>query len=285
MDQVLAAQKKKFNEAAEAYGLDKEAAESVWAFMSSVGMPTDDFLLPFMLHGSRVEKILTDAKAGLDSRISEFDRDLVDRLDRIVEAATKETAASNAKIAAGLGDEIATAVNTAVDKAAETDRQESVARERRTTLTAATLCVCGVLAIGGLAYATGYVTGRDNAVITASRFEALAKDPAAGQIMQVAELNDPNVFSSYCSRGSGNLRDIEGRLQCTVPLWVSGPAWTGTQYLDGRLNRTWATLENWAATSSFWLLLLVGAASGLMIRKGLRNFGRLGPVRWLLDIE
>jgi hypothetical protein len=103
--------------------------------------------------------------------------------------------------------------------------------------------------------------------------------------MQVVELNDPSVFGSYCGRGSGNLREIEGRLQCTVPLWVSGPAWTGTQYLEGNLKRIWATVENWTATSSAWLLLLIGAAGGLMLRKGLRNFGRLGPVRWLLDIE
>ncbi len=285
MDHVLAAQKKKFNEAAEAYGLDKEAAESVWAFMSSVGMPTDDFLLPFMLHGSRVEKILIDAKAGLDGRISEFDRDLVARLDHIMEAATKEAAAHNSKIAAGLGDEIGEAVDTAVDKAVEIRAKESRARERSYMITAATLCVCGVLVIGGVMRVDGYVSGRDYAVITSSRFEALSKDPAAEQIMKVVELNDPSVFSSYCGRGSGNLKEIAGRLQCTVPLWISGPASTGTPYLDGRPNRTWATLENWAATSSFWLLLLIGAAGGLMIRKGLRNFGRLGPVRWLLDIE
>jgi len=286
MDQVLAAQKKKFNEAAEAYGLDKEAAESVWAFMSSVGMPTDDFLLPFMLHGSRVEKILTDAKAGLDCRISEFDRDLVDRLDRIIEAATKETAASNAKIAAGLGDEIAMAVNTAVDKVVEIDRQESVARERRTTITAATLCVCAILAVGGLAYATGYVSGRDNVVLTASRFEALAKDPAAGQAIKVLELNGPGVFGSdYCGRGANTYRVVEGIELCSPTVKISGPKWTPTQGLKGLPWRVAATIETWTATASAWLLLLVGAAGGLMIRKGLRNFGRLGPVRWLFDIE
>src|SRR5690606_570965 len=228
------------------------------SYASSVGMQIDDFTLSILLYGAHQEKSARDAENRIRETIADFDKELKGRLDRVVEAATKETAASNAKIAAGLGGEIAKAVDVAVDKAAETRDAESRSRERRAISTAATLCVCGVLAIGGLGYATGYATGRDNAVVTASRFEALSKDPAAGQLMQVVELNDPGVFGSYCSRGSGNLREIEGRLQCTVPLWVSGDSWSAASHMSGPAKRTWATIENWAATSSFWLLLIVG---------------------------
>jgi hypothetical protein len=281
MDQTLTSRRKEFNDAVAGFGLDKEAAESLWSYASSVGMQIDDFTLSILLYGARQEKTARDAENRIRETISEFDKELNGRLDRIVEAATKETAAHNAKIAAGLGEEIGEAVEAAVELKA----QESRTRERSNMITAATLCLCGVLAVGGLADATGYVTGRDNAVITASRFEALAKNPAAEQIMKVVELNDPGIFTSYCGRGSGNLREIEGRLQCTVPVWVSGETYSATKSLQGTPKRAMATIENWTATSSVWLLLVLGAAGGLMLRKGLRNFGRLGPVRWLLDIE
>jgi hypothetical protein len=286
MDQTLATRRKEFNAAVDGFGLDKAAAESLWSYASSVGMQIDDFTLSILLYGARQEKTARDAENRIRETIAEFDTQLNGCLDRIVEAATKETVASNAKIAAGLGDEIAKAVETAVDKAAENDRQESVARERRTTITAASICVCGILAVGGLTYATGYVSGRDNAIITASRFEALAKDPAAGQAIKVFELNGPGVFGSdYCGRGSNTYRVVEGIELCSPTVKISGPKWTPTQGLKGLSWRVAATVENWTATASAWLLLLVGAAGGLMIRKGLRNFGRLGPIRWLLDTE
>jgi hypothetical protein len=281
MDHKHLENRKLFDDAIALAGIRKESGDKIWQQITSLGITVDEFIVSVMVILAEMRETVD----GVGSVLKAFEDRFAGHLDSAKSAADKEIAASIAKAVAAIGDDIAKAVEAAVANIVEADRQASVARERRVTLTTATLCVCGVLAVGGLAYATGYVTGRDNAVITASRFEALAKDPAAGQIMQVVELNDPGIFGSYCGRGSGNLREIEGRLQCTVPLWVSGPAWTGTRHLQGIQKRTWAAIENWTATASVWLLLLVGAAGGLMLRKGLRNFGRLGPVRWLLDIE
>lgn len=281
MDHKHLENRKLFDDAIALAGIRKESGDRIWQQITSLGITVDEFIVSVMVILAEMRETVD----GVGNVLKAFEDRFAGHLDSAKSAADKEIAASIAKAVAAIGEDIAKAVEAAVAKIVETDRQESIARERRTTIAAATLCICGILAVGGLTYATGYVSGRDNVVLTASRFEALAKDPAAEQIMKVVELNDPSIFSSYCGRGSGNLKEIEGRLQCTVPLWVSGPAWMGTQYLDGNLKRTWATVENWYATTSFWIAVLIGAAGGLMIRKGLRNFGRLGPVKWLLDIE
>lgn len=281
MDQKHLANRKLFDDAIAIAGISKESGDKIWQQITSLGITVDEFIVSVMVILAEMRETVD----GVGAVLKAFENRFSEHMKLAKEVADKEIAASIAKAVAAIRDDIAKAVEAAVEKIVETDRQASVARERRATVTAATFCVCGVLAVGGLAYATGYVTGRDNAVITASRFEALAKDPAAGQIMQVVELNDPGIFGGYCGRGSGNLREIEGRLQCTVPVWVSGEAYSAAKSLHGLPKRTMATIENWMATSSAWLLVLVGAAGGLMVRKGFRNVGRLGPVRWLLDIE
>jgi hypothetical protein len=281
MDQKHLENRKLFDDAIALAGIRKESGDKIWQQITSLGITVDEFIVSVMVILAEMRETVD----GVGNVLKAFENRFAGHLDSAKSAADKEIAASIAKAVAAIGEDIAKAVEAAVANIVETDRQASVTRERRTTITAATLCICGVLAVGGLAYATGYVSGRDNAIITASRFEALAKDPAAGLVLNVVELNGPDVFDSYCGRGSDALRSVEGRKLCAPPLWVSGPAWTATDGLKGLPWRVAATVENWAATASAWLLLLVGAAGGLMIRKGLRNFGRLGPVKWLLDIE
>lgn len=289
MNQQAVKTRQQFNEAINVFGLDGPASDRLWAFAQLVGMPIDDFTLSILLYGAKQEKTALDAEQRMRDIITEFDRDLNSRLDGVVDAATKEIAANNSQLTADLRDKISEAVTRAVDtaivKVGDSFVDESRARVSRANMVAASICVCGIMAVGGLAYATGYATGRDNAVITATRFEQLAKDPGTASILKVIEFNDPSTIPTYCGRGSSSLREIEGRPQCLPPLWVGGDAYAVSNHMSGAWKRTAATIENWAATSSWWLLLLVGAGGAMVIRKGVRNFVKLTPVRWLFDID
>jgi hypothetical protein len=146
MDQKHLANRKLFDDAIALAGIRKESGDKIWQQITSLGITVDEFIVSVMVILAEMRETVD----GVGTVLKAFEDRFSEHLNSAKEAADKEIAASIAKAVAAIGDDIAKAVEAAVEKIVDTDRQESTARERRATITAATLCVCGVLVVGGL---------------------------------------------------------------------------------------------------------------------------------------
>lgn len=283
MDQSLTTTRKQFNEAVKEFGLDAEAAESIWSYASSVGMRIDDFTLSILLYGARQEKTARDAEGRMRSILKDFARSV----EEMKAAATKDIEARGTEIMSNvlttMSAEARNALAVAVEKVADSRIDEVRAYQSRSNWSVALACVVGILIASVVIRADGYVSGRDSAVLAASEFSELAKNPKAAEWLSIARFNTGNL-SHYCGRGSSTLEVIDGRTACTLKVWLSGQGPSIAKHTRGGLRETFAFIENWMATASWWLLLSVGAVGALILRKALRRFAMLGPVRWLLDL-
>lgn len=284
MDQSLTTMRKQFNEAVREFGLDPDAAESLWSYAASIGMRIDDFTLSILLYGARQEKNARDVENRMRSIIVDFQKSA----DQMKMAATRDMEARGREVLTKAIEHIAVdakkALAEAVEKVADSRIDEGRAYQRRSNWAVTSACALGVVLTSGFTLSGGYVLGRDNAQIAAAEFAELAKDPNSATVLSIMKNGNARNIEHYCSRGSSTLEVIDGRTACTMKVWLSSQGMSIAKNTKGGLRETFALIENWIVTASAWLLLALGAVGGLLIRKALRGIASSWPICWLLDI-
>ena len=284
MDQQLTDTRRRFNEAVTEFGIDAQAAESLWAYAASVGMNIDDFSLSILLYGARQEKTARDVEIGIKTHIDRFAKSV----DQLQAAAASDLEAKSQEAMAAAIQTMATdareALSKAVEQVADSRIDEVRAYQKRSNWSTATACAALVVLASTFVFAGGYVLGRENTVGNEAIITELAKHPQAGEWLAIASLpSNRDAIRQYCTRGSPNLTSIEGKLQCTLPVFLTDGT-TMSRGLKGGLRQTVSQLEAWLMKSSWWVLLLIGSVGALATRKALRKVSLFAPIRWLFDI-
>lgn len=285
MDHQLTVNRKRYNEAVREFGLDTDAADAIWAYASSVGMTIDDFTLSILLYGARQEKSARDVQAGMRSEIERFAKSV----DQVKAAAEMELEAKGrelmSKAIETMAGDAKAALADAVEKVAHSRVDEVRAYQKRSNRAVAAACAGGVVLTSAAVFAGGYVLGRDNVAVVANDLGVLAKNESAKDWIAIASIpSNGEAIKEFCYRGSPNLTSVEGRMQCTLPVWLTDSGASISRGVKGGLRNSIAQLETWLMTSSWWQLLMIGAIGALTLRKALRNVALVRPVGWLLDI-
>ncbi|MHA6643705.1 hypothetical protein [Mesorhizobium sp. A623] len=265
------------------YELDERHLKIAWKRAVAMGVSFDDgdYSLNQILQNAALQQAIEESSsreeqsaAKIEAAVEKIGAVASNALSGIEDVVRKVVDAKSDRL---LQEKFAAAVETtAANRISEI--KSSIRNANWQTWVATAVAAAMIFGIGN---AIGNVNGRDNALITASEFVEFARDPASVDWIAAMKLNSPAVFADYCRRGSSNLEDVEGRLRCTVPLWVSGETVSPTKYATGTPRRVISVIWGWGSTAAFGIVALLGGMAALIGRQLLVTY----PISKVLGIR
>jgi hypothetical protein len=261
--------KLRFDQAAQALGLDPATRDLAWRRMMDIGIGPDEPTVIYLAVAGLLEKAAVTIPEAINALPGQVEQAAAQAVGSVAEAASARIEAAHATLAETTGEAVAVAATKHFTRMERT-------RAREAAVVAAMIILASGVGCGG----AGYWLGRRDTTGMDAKWVALSQRPDSQAWLDLVAANSDlrGLMNRSCAPWQLKTDTTVNRKYCEIPLWTeftSAP-------VGGLPEAIYLTLRDWLiAWGPVWLIVAAGFAA-LVARRLLSRLVTARPVAWLL---